>query len=131
MNAELFKKILDKSKGKNPEFYEKYEKIDDEPIGTGMSAEVWRVKKKGQENSEIYAAKEIIDGWNWMFKGEVKPLSRVNHPNIVKMEESFENSVTGGVIVTNFHPRAKELKAWLAETKGTLLPKKQMIEMQI
>jgi hypothetical protein len=33
--------MMDTTSGKNPEFYEKYEKVGDKPLGTGLFSHVW------------------------------------------------------------------------------------------
>jgi predicted unusual protein kinase regulating ubiquinone biosynthesis (AarF/ABC1/UbiB family) len=47
------------------------------------------------------------------------------------MHEYFENNTTGGVIIMELLEGIESLKDWLHKSKGTLLPKREMIDMQI
>ena len=122
---DLMKAMMDETEGKNPEFYEKYEKVDEKPIGSGLFSNVWRVKKKGDESGKLYAAKEFNDHFNTGYGPEIGPLKLLNHPNVVRMEEDLPNETTGGVIVLDLI-EGEVLKDYLMRTKGTLIPKKQL-----
>ena len=128
--AGKLQQIMDKSRGENPEFYEKFEKIGEKPIGQGMFADVWLVKRKGDEEGAVYAAKEFNDGFNWGYEPELRPLQVIKHPKIVNLVDSLPNNETGGVLILGFLP-GKAMREKLLETKGTLLPKKEMIKSQI
>jgi hypothetical protein len=117
------KAMMDQTEGKNVEFYEKYDKVGDKPLGTGLFSHVWRVKKKNDESGKLYAAKEFNDHFNTGYAPEIGPLKLLNHPNIVRMEEEMPNEETGGVIVLDLI-EGQVLKDYLMETKGTLIPKK-------
>jgi hypothetical protein len=122
---ETMKAMMDNTKGKNPEFYAKYEKVGDTPLGSGLFSNVWKVKKKGDDSGMMYAAKEFNDHFNTGYGPEIEPIKLMNHPNIVGLVEDLPNEVTGGVIVLDLIP-GKVLKDYLMETKGTLIPKKQL-----
>jgi serine/threonine protein kinase len=119
------KAMMDETEGLNPEFYSKYDKVGDKPLGTGLFSTVWRVKKKNDSSGNEYAAKEFNDHFNTGYGPEIGPLRLVNHPNIVHLVEDLPNDKTGGVIVLDLI-EGKVLKDYLLETKGTLIPKKQL-----
>jgi serine/threonine protein kinase len=63
--------------------------------------------------------------FNTGYAPEVEPLKLMKHSNICRLEEDFPNEVTGGVFVLDIIP-GKVLKDVLQESKGTLIPKKEL-----
>jgi len=91
-------------KNKNKEYNDKYEHLDTKPIGHGACGTIWRVKKTAGDDDKVYVAKEFFgdkETIKMMFTPEAAALRKINHPDLVKMEEIFGNGERGSVIIMN------------------------------
>ena len=122
----------------NQEFLDKYEKV--EQLGEGAQGSIWKVKLKevGKDN-EFFAAKELHTGgiMSPLAGPELKSLQKLDHPNCLKLVDSFGISETCEVtsslpvIVTNYF-EGKIIKDYIADRiKGKTHFKADMLKLML
>ena len=116
-------------------FSTNYTKIKE--IGSGAFAKVYLVKNKG--TNEVYACKELtkskIKNLD-MLKDEINIMSKVDHPNIIKLLEVYENTLSielimeqcqGGCVFDNLVKKIKSEGKAYSEREAASIFKQIML----
>ena len=125
------KDFILRNKGK---LSDKYEKIQE--LGCGAFSKVFRVQNLSTK--QVYACKEILKSKIKnvdRFKNEINIMSKVDHPNIVKIREIFEDQryyqiimeeIKGGSVFDRFIEKMEENEETYTEKEAAILFKQIM-----